>query len=206
MGLGIGSSKVARVIDKYDLDGMGERLESEWTGERGERTSLRDLADEFNRAILESVIEEADGFVLSIDVDGIYRALTDTDIPEATRIRQRRTLEREGIDVEDVLDDFVTHQTIHTFLTEHRNAELDDYADDIAERKIQVIDRLLGRVSAVSESSLDTLINADEVTEREYSVLATVEVVCSACGTSHRIIPLIEQGGCSCSEVDADDH
>ena len=39
------NTKVARVIREYGLDGMGAKLEAEWTGEAGERTSLRDLAD-----------------------------------------------------------------------------------------------------------------------------------------------------------------
>ena len=38
-------TKVARLIEKYELSGMGAELEAAWTGESGERTSLRDLAD-----------------------------------------------------------------------------------------------------------------------------------------------------------------
>ena len=47
-------TKVARLIDEYDLSGMGARLEAAWTGASGERTSLRDLADEhYGAPILE---------------------------------------------------------------------------------------------------------------------------------------------------------
>jgi len=53
------NTKVARVIREYDLDGMGANLEAAWTGEAGERTSLRDLADEFNEAVLEAALRES---------------------------------------------------------------------------------------------------------------------------------------------------
>ena len=45
------NTKVGRVIRAYDLDGMGANLEAAWTGESGERTSLRDLADEVDEAV-----------------------------------------------------------------------------------------------------------------------------------------------------------
>ena len=53
------NTKVARVIRAYDLDGMGANLEAAWTGASGERTSLRDLADEFNEAVLRAALGEA---------------------------------------------------------------------------------------------------------------------------------------------------
>ncbi|MFC6771661.1 rod-determining factor RdfA, partial [Halorubrum pallidum] len=48
------NSKVARVIEAYDLAGLGAQLERQWTGADGDRTSLRDLADVFNRRVLEA--------------------------------------------------------------------------------------------------------------------------------------------------------
>lgn len=204
MGLGTRRSKVADVIEKYDLAGMGETLEAKWTGDGGERTSLRDLADELNRAILESAIDDANGSVTSIDIAGIYHTLSETDAADASRIRQQRNLERQGVDIEDVLSDFVTHQTVHTFLTEHRNAEFDDHTEDIVEKKTQTIERLSSRASAVSESSLQTLINAGEITDREYRALVDIRIVCSECGSSYTITTLIEQGGCSCSVDEAE--
>ncbi|MGM0386974.1 MAG: rod-determining factor RdfA, partial [Natrinema limicola] len=38
-------TKVERVIDEYDLESWGDRLEAKWVGDGTERTSLRDLAD-----------------------------------------------------------------------------------------------------------------------------------------------------------------
>lgn len=192
------NSKVARVIDAYDLEGMGERLEAAWTGEAGERTSLRDLAEQFNRSVLESALSEVGATAVSSDVETTYRILTDEDVSEADRMRKRRELEREDVDVETLRGDFVTHQAIHTYLTEYREAELPDRSADRVDRKAETMERLQGRTSVVAESTIEGLVTSGDLTDREYEVFVDVQVVCSECGTGYAIGELIRQGGCSC--------
>ena len=192
------NSKVARVIDEYDLEGMGERLEASWTGDGGERTSLRDLADEFNRSVLEAAIRDAGGTAVSSDVETTYRLLTDDDVSEADRMRKRRELEQGDVDVSRVCDDFVTHQAVHTYLTKYREAELPDRSADRVQRKIETLERLQGRTSVVAESTIDGLVNTEDISDREYEVFVDIRVVCSECGTGYAIGELIRQGGCDC--------
>ncbi|WP_313696151.1 rod-determining factor RdfA [Halorarum halobium] len=192
------NSKVARVIDEYDLVGMGERLEASWTGDGGERTSLRDLADEFNRSVLESAITDSGGTALSSDVETTYDVLTGDDVSEADRMRKRRELEQDGVDVDRVRDDFVTHQAIHTYLTKYRDAELPDRSADRVQRKIETLERLQGRTSVVAESTIEGLVNSEDLTDREYEVFVDIQVVCSECGTGYAVGELIRQGGCDC--------
>lgn len=192
------NSKVARVIDEYDLEGMGDRLEASWTGDGGERTSLRDLADEFNRSVLEAAIRDAGGTAVSSDVETTYRLLTDDDVSEADRMRKRRELEQEDVDVSRVRDDFVTHQAVHTYLTKYREAELPDRSADRVQRKIETLERLQGRTSVVAESTIEGLVNSEDISDREYEVFVDIRVVCSECGTGYAIGELIRQGGCDC--------
>lgn len=192
------NSKVARVIDEYGLTDMGERLESRWTGEDGERTSLRDLAEQFNRAVMEAALDGAGATAVSSDVETTYRVLTDDDVSEADRMRKRRELERQDVDVESLRGDFVTHQAIHTYLTEYREAELPDRSADRVDRKVETMERLQGRTSVVAESTIDGLVASEDLTEREYEVFVDVQVVCSECGTGYPIGELIRQGGCNC--------
>lgn len=43
-------TKVVRLLEQYDPEGMGRELERRWTADDPEqRWSLRDLADEFDR-------------------------------------------------------------------------------------------------------------------------------------------------------------
>lgn len=191
------NSKVARIIAERELDGMGDTLERKWLGEDGDRTSLRDLADEFNRAVLKAVLRDAGSAVSDHDVETTYRVLTESDISQADSLRKERELERTGVDVDDLERDFVTHQAIHTYLTEYREAELSDQAPD-PDRKIETLERLEGRTTAVSESTLESLVQTDQVTDREYELFVEIRTVCEECGSDYALVDLISQGGCHC--------
>jgi hypothetical protein len=191
------NTKVARVIREYDLDGMGANLEAAWTGESGERTSLRDLADEFNEAVLEAALREASVSSLNVDVSSTYESLRGESGSSATRARRR--LEREGIDVDELTGDFVTHQAIHTYLTQEREASLPAADDDMADRKVETIEKLQGRVSAVAESAISSLANAGELDRGDYDVLVDVRTVCPNCGADAPVGELIRRGGCGCT-------
>lgn len=193
-------SKVARVIDEYELDGLGDRLEAEWLGLDGERTSLRDLADEFNRAVLEAALRDSGVVAIEYDVESAYRILTDNDVPRADVLRKERELEREGIDVEELRSDFVTHQAVHSYLRDYRGAELEDRSVDPAE-KVDTLQRLEGRTAAVARSTLDGLVRAGEVTDREYELFVDVRVVCEGCGRDYALVDLVSDGGCDCDSA-----
>lgn len=191
------NTKVARVIRTYGLDEMGAELEAAWTGASGERTSLRDLADEFNVAVLQAALGEVGVSSLSVDPSSTYEALRSDSGSSATRARRR--LEREGVDVDELTGDFVTHQAIHTYLTQEREASLPAADDDMADRKVETIEKLQGRVSAVAESAITSLANADELDCGDYDVLVDVRAVCPNCGTDAPVGELIRQGGCGCT-------
>ncbi|WP_418286501.1 rod-determining factor RdfA [Halorubrum sp. DTA46] len=194
------STKVAKVLDKYDLDGLGVQLEEAWTAERGERTSLRDLAAEFNEEVLRAALKGAGGSPLNFEVAGTYEMLSDGSEPEATRARRR--LEREGIDTEELEGDFVTHQAIHTYLTKVREATLPENETDLVDRKIETIEKLQGRLTAVTESALGTLDSAGKLDRSDYDVLVGVRTVCPACGSDTAAGELLRNGGCGCDTND----
>ena len=191
-------TKTGRVIDKYELSGMGAKLEAAWTNESGDRTSLRDLADEFNETVLEEALREAGISPLTLEVTGTYEALRGGSGSEETRARRR--LEREGIDVDELVSDFVTHQAIHTYLTKERKATLPENDENAVEKKIETIDKLNGRVTAVTDTAIESLLDDEELDRVDYEVLVDVRVVCSNCGTAHSVGDLLSQGGCDCGE------
>lgn len=191
-------NKVSRIIKKYDLTGMEDRLETAWTGELGERSSLRELADEFNRAVLRESLVEARVTTIEEDVETTYHILTSDDVSGADRTRKERELETNGINVEEIKQDFVSHQTIHTYLTEHRDVELPDTTVDLVDRKLSTIEKLVGRTEAVLKSTLSQLQQNGELTNREYEVLVNVTFVCTDCGSDYTARDLLQEGGCNC--------
>ncbi|MFA9503914.1 rod-determining factor RdfA [Natrinema sp. H-ect1] len=197
-------TKVERVMDQYGLEEWGERLEAEWIGDGTDRTSLRDLATEFNEAVLRAAVREAGGSALDTDVGSLYRTLTDDDASRSVAVRRRRELERAGVDVDAVESDFVTHQTIYSYLTNVREASLpEEDTEDRIERKKETVQRLAGRTQVITESTLEELGNADEITDREYEVFVDVRTICGNCGADYGIAELLERGGCDCDATDA---
>jgi hypothetical protein len=84
-------SKVARLINEYDLQGLGPELEQLWTADENRR-SLRELADYFNNRLLETAVEDADMQFLDGELKNSYRLLTDDEVSSADRMRIRRRL------------------------------------------------------------------------------------------------------------------
>lgn len=194
-------SKVARVLKEYGLSRVAEELPARWTGEHDERQSLRDLADYVNRELLRSAMADADMDPLEGEVANTYRLLIDDDVSSGMRTQAKTRLERAGVDVDTLQDDFVSHQSVHTYLTSVRdvNAPTDDSNGDYFERTNKAIQRLKGRTSAVVTENIRALQRNNRITVGDFSVLVHVQVYCEDCGTQKDVVELLTDGGCRCA-------
>lgn len=192
--------KIVRLIDEYELSTVGAELEQRWTAAGDEKMSLRSLAAYFNRRLLEETLAEAGMQPISGDIDPIYEVLTSDDASSAERTRTKRRLEREGIDVEGLQQDFVTYQAVRSYLKEHCGAE--QATDDREQTSIEAenIQKLRGRTAAVTESKLEQLRNNGHLTLGEVRLFVDVNVFCEDCGERYEVGSLLEQGGCDCSD------
>jgi hypothetical protein len=192
-------SKVARLIDDYELDGIGAELEHHWTAE-DDRRSLRDLADYFNLQILTQALEAANIQHLDGEVENTYRLLTDDDISSAESTRAQRRLERDGVDVDALKSDFVTYQAIRTYLKDHRGAEYTPAETDPLEREKTNVQKLRGRMVSVTEGKLEQLRNSGSLSLGDFRTIAEIQVICEDCNTQYDILELFDRGGCECSK------
>lgn len=194
-------NKVARLLEEYDLVALGDELESRWTATGDERLSLRDLADYFNRALLDAVIQRSDEPTLRDGVDATYRNLTSSEVGAGTRLETRSRLERRGIDVDALEADFVSYQAIRSYLTDYREATYEGPSDD---EKIatdsESIQRLLSRTQTVIEDRVSGLRATDRIDLGEFTVLLDAQVLCQECGAQHAVGDLLEAGGCACQQ------
>jgi hypothetical protein len=194
-------SKVARVIGEYGLEGMDDELAVLWTGDETERRSLRQLATYFNKDVLGAAMREAGMNPLDGEVENTYRLLTDDDVTQGVQTETRKQLEREGIDVDQLKNDFVSHQAVHTYLTKHRdirppsNDSSDESRRDSARNTVQ---RLQSRTVAVTENMLDRLATTDSLELGEFDVLVETQVLCRECKTVSTVGELLDNGGCDC--------
>jgi hypothetical protein len=190
-------SKVARLIDECDLQGLGAELEQLWTAEE-DRKSLRALAGYFNQQLLQQALEAAGVQYLDGELENTYRLLTDDEVSSAESTRVQRRLERDGVDVDELKGDFVTYQAIRSYLKDHRGAEYTPAETDPLEREATNVQKLRGRMVSVTEGKLEQLRASDELTLGEFRTLADIRVVCEDCNTQFDVLDLLERGGCNC--------
>jgi hypothetical protein len=195
------SSKVAHLIEEYDLDGLGAELEARWTGDGVERSSLRDLADRFNRRLLEQALLEAGMNTLESDVETIYEHLTSDDVSTGVRMDTHNRLDRNGIDPGELERDFVTYQAIRTYLKEWRGAEYEQLSDaDKIAKDRESIQRLMTRTLSVTEDRIEKLRETGRVDIEAFEVVLDAQVLCRACGTQQSIGEFFDSGGCPCQQ------
>lgn len=187
-------SKVARVIETYGLDGLGDDLERRWlaTGEQG--MSLRELAAYFNRQVLEATIEDSGMSLLEADVPTLYDQLTGDDVSSADRTRVERRLDREGVDVDAVTSDFVTHQSMHTYLRAYRDASQPEVSDEERrEAALERIQKLQDRSAAVTGDAVESLQRHGLVPDGEVDVLVDVQVLYTESGEQYDVFDLLRE-------------
>lgn len=192
--------KVERVIASRGLQGLGETLERRWTAGGDQRQSLRDLADLFNRRVLDAALTDAGHDVLEGEVEAMYGLLTGAEGGTAARTKVRTRLRRLGVDVEALRADFVSHQAVHTYLTEHRgvSAPEDDDGRSRLEKRAAVVRRLRNRLVSVATESLEGLERSGDLELGAVEVMTTVSVYCEDCGTTRSLQEVLDAGGCDC--------
>jgi hypothetical protein len=192
-------NKVARIIDEYDLGGIGEELETRWTGDGVERMSLRDLADYFNRRLLEEALLDAEMSAFENDTTSIYHKLSSEDVSAGIRTDTKRQLTQNGINVDKLESDFVSYQAIRSYLTEVRDAEYNNIDDGEKIRKdLKSIQQLLSRTLSVAEERIDNLVKTDRIEGDKFEVLIEMQILCRSCGEQYSVSEFLKQRGCKC--------
>ncbi|WP_222920190.1 rod-determining factor RdfA [Natrinema sp. SYSU A 869] len=191
--------KVLRLIRTYNLEGVGDELEAQWTHSEN-RTSLRALAESFNERLLRTVLADADVDPLTDDVGRLYALLEGEEGTRGEQTAARRRLERAGIDVETLRSEFVSYGAIRSYLTGYRDASLPDTDENTRETESRTIEGLRQRTVAVTESKLARLRDAGHLQLGSHRVLADVQVLCEECGRQYDVATLLETGACDCRD------
>lgn len=193
------AGKVGRTVAKYDLHGLPGELAARWTGEEGERESLRSLADYFNERVLAAALRDA-GVETVDDAGRLYRVLTGEQGSAGDQTDLRNRLEREGVPVDSVTSDFVSHQTVHTFLTEHLDVSYGEDERPQVEKDAERINRLESRLAAVADDAVDRSDRTERITVGDAEVFVETRVLCTDCGGSFTVQSLLDRGGCNCAD------
>ncbi|GGM51132.1 rod-determining factor RdfA [Haloarcula argentinensis] len=185
--------KIARVADDYNISEIDAKL----IERREQDDSLRDLATYLNKQILSKSLDTGTREVVG-DADSIYMVLRGNDVNRSRQAELRSKLDRNGIDIEAVERDFVSHQTVRNHLHDCKAIDTGRKSTVDLDGAEKTIEWAQARSEGVIEQTLDRLRNAGNVTDTPTEVTLSVRVGCSACGRTYRIEDYLEQGGCDC--------
>jgi hypothetical protein len=189
------------LIDDRLSASLNETLRDRWIGVDDDQQSVRELEAYFNKRLLAQRLTDADIETLDGEIENFYQLLSG-ETSSGMRTQVRRRLERNGVDVDALVDDFVSHQTIYRHLTNCLDADVDESltAAERIDREHERIGRLQNKSEVVAEEALDRLCRNDAITLGTADVLVNFRVTCEDCGTHQELTELIQQGGCRCRE------
>jgi hypothetical protein len=192
--------KLVTVLEKYDVPDLDEDLERMWVVD--ETHSLRELADEVNVRILRAALRRTKLDLVDGEVENYYRLLQDDSIASGTRIDARRRLERVGIDVDELKEDFVTYQSVRTYMNSVCDITYSKGERSAEERRERVLDQIQtvsGRHESVTESKIRELVSADALEIGAHEVSISTTVFCEECERPFDLDELLRRGSCNCS-------
>lgn len=185
------TNKIEYVIEKYDLDGLGDELVDRWTRRQEDRDSTRDLEKRFNLAVLDAALQQ-EGIIQD---QSVTERQLDRYCDERGTVRS--DLRERGFDIDRVAEDFVTYQTVHNYLCLVRGVEYVPDPPSMGER-LGTIQQMETKTDQIVSSTLEALIDEDIPDERSPKVDVDLGVVCGTCATRTDVVYFIKQGCTDC--------
>lgn len=194
--------KVGQVLRSYGLEDFGTELVHRWTDQDGESASLRELKRDLNRELLRAALSDAGVHPIEGEAENLRRVLHSSDVSESRRVEVHRRLENDGVDVERLLDDFVSHQTIHNHLRDCQNASFPGgkSADEQLSQAKSTVFGLQSRTEAVTAKTLTQLGTNGLISPEGFEVVVDIQAICEECGRSSDIGDLLATGQCRCQD------
>jgi hypothetical protein len=125
--------------------------------------------------------------------------LTDDDVSSGTRVQVQNELQRDGLEVEQVEQDLVSHQTVYKHLTGCLDRSLEPPSDEERlDRGQAKIGALQGRTALVTEETIARLKETGAIDVGEFNVTVSVTVTCEDCLQEHTIRELLDERTCDC--------
>jgi len=183
--------KIESTIKELDLEPViSELIEQRKAGE-----SLRALRDYYNLQVIDTVLGDAGGSILT-DTDTVYQALTGNIDSAGDRIEVEHTLADMGVDVDSLKQRLISHETLRKYL-KSKNIIPDEHTDSVTETSVrETVAWAKSREEAIIQRKLEQLRRADKISFDEIDIDTAVTITCSGSGESYPLSEFIDRGGC----------
>lgn len=174
--------KIPALIEKYELDNVDKKMVAKWTHpDRDRRWTLKRIRSWFNQSILRAAMIQSGMNPVPGEVEYGYEYLRNDlendELNESDRQDFIDRLESNGVDTDEIMDDFISSNT--TFLNYlsdskgalHPSKSDDENQDDKGfsrEAMITRFQRMKARYEQVSDDAVNTLIKNNEFDDVEF--------------------------------------
>lgn len=185
--------KVERVARAYHIAGIDPELRRRY---EEDDATLHELANYINERITAVSMDTAD-VTLDVEPGTVRAALRDERSISATKRDDIRAHLAGSLDVERLVDSFVSHETVRRHLNEHLDVSTAQRSLETREELSEVLDSYQEQYRDGVAGALDRAVEKGLIEGHEFTVYRT-QVECSNCSTTSRVAALVENGGCDC--------
>lgn len=188
------SCKIGRNSREYGIPELNSRLQNR----HADGASLRDLEQFLNETLLQNALRETSVDVIG-DESAIYQTLVADDVSAGRRTETRERLTSAGLDVPDLLEDFVSYQTVRTHLRTCLDVDTDRETLLSVSDGRGTIEWARSRSEAITARTLERLAESEHLPAGDLDVSSVIRVSCQTCGTTRLLETFFEEDGCECT-------
>jgi hypothetical protein len=189
--------KVQRVTEAYHLSGINDELRRRY---ESDDATLYELANYINDRITSVTLSSIENPV-EAEPATVRAALNEAEDMPATKRDNIRAALAGRIDINVLIDSFVSHETVRRHLNEHLGVSTSRGGFETIEELQEALDAYQeqyenGVKSALERASKKGLVDGDQ-----YRIFST-RIECQHCSETYRLQDLLERRGCSCQLQD----
>lgn len=192
--------KLGRVARSRGLEALDRRL----SDRRADGASLRDLERFVNVELLDRALRDASTDVVG-EVGDVYDVLVGDDGSAGERTELRSRLARGGVDVDALLEAFVSYQTVRSHLGDCLGVETGRERTLDPDDARGTIEWARARSEGIVGRTLDRLARDGGVAAGDLEVSHVIRVSCTRCGVTATVGQFVEGGGCDCDPAGSAD-
>lgn len=185
--------KIERVANKYDLS-PNELEEKHRCGQ-----GLRQISKYWNKLVVQKAVQQQGAYLTDSEAEIIVEALNRKNDKILDSVDARNQLRSHGVNVDEVVSDFISYQTVRHHLHEC-GVDTSKSHEVRPGKELDTVLRLKHRLEKVCNKSVQRLNREGYIRIADPSVSATITIKCGACGRE-RMLPngIIEGVSCTCS-------
>lgn len=189
--------KVQRVTEAYHLSGINDELRRRY---ESDDATLHELANYINDRVTSVTLGSIENPV-EAEPATVRAALSEAEDMPATKRDNIRAALAGRIDINVLIDSFVSHETVRRHLNEHLDVSTSQGGFETIEELQEALDAYQeqyenGVKSALERASKKGLVDGDQ-----YRIFST-RIECQHCSETYRLQDLLERRGCSCQLQD----